>query len=283
MRNRAGGSDNPGPMNCDSVRDELSAELDGEQSVQSSAQAADHLTGCADCRKWQDAAHQVTRRVRLTSARAIPDRAPQILEAVLADRAAHRRPDRSRLLARAGLAALAAVQLVLLLPSLVLGHAGIGIPLHASRELGAFNLALAVGFAAAAQRPVRARGMLSVVGAATAALVLLAVVDSAYDETTLLAELPHVVAVAGWLLLRTLARTDQHDSDGSDPTRQHPRGRRWPSAWRRPFAGVGGMLAGIAETTFPPARARSDVSPDIEPHPTIYAVRDPGRTDDAAA
>jgi predicted anti-sigma-YlaC factor YlaD len=80
-------------MDCDSVRAELSAALDGEQSLLLTAQLAEHLTGCADCQNWQGAAHKLTRRVRLTPAREIPDRTPQILDAVLADRAAHRRPD----------------------------------------------------------------------------------------------------------------------------------------------------------------------------------------------
>jgi predicted anti-sigma-YlaC factor YlaD len=211
VRNRGGGSDNHGPMNCDSARAELSAALDGEQSRRLVAQLAEHLTGCAGCQSWQDAAHQLTRRVRLTPVRAIGDRSPQILDAVLADRAAHRRPHRDRRLARVGLASAALAQSVIVLATLVLGQAGTGIPPHAARELGAFNLALAVGFAAAALRPSRARGMLPPVGAAAAALVVLAVVDTASGQTTLLAELPHVIAVAGSWLLYVLARTDPRD------------------------------------------------------------------------
>jgi predicted anti-sigma-YlaC factor YlaD len=94
---------------------------------------------------------------------------------------------------------------------LVLGQAGIGVPPNASRELAAFNLALAVGFAATALRPARARGMLPLVGVATAALVLLAVVCTAFGQTTLRAELPHGIAIAGSLLLYRLARTDKRD------------------------------------------------------------------------
>jgi predicted anti-sigma-YlaC factor YlaD len=191
--------------------------MDGEQSLPLTARLAEHLASCAGCQNWQDAAHKLTRRVRLTPARETPDRTPQILDAVLADRAAHRRPyrdrrpERGRRLTRVGLVAAALVQCVIVFSVLVLGQAGIGVPPNASRELAAFNFALAVGFAAAALRPARARGMLPLVGVATAALVVLAVVDSTAGQTTLLAELPHGIAIAGTLLLYRLARTDKRE------------------------------------------------------------------------
>jgi predicted anti-sigma-YlaC factor YlaD len=78
-------------MTCELARDELSAQLDGEQSRSLTTTPAEHLRGCTGCRNWQEAAHQRTRRVRRTSARPIPDRSPWILNAVLADRT-ERRP-----------------------------------------------------------------------------------------------------------------------------------------------------------------------------------------------
>ena len=79
-------------MACELARDELSAQLDGEQSPSlTTTLAAEHLPGCTDCRNWQEVAHQLTRRVRLTSARPIPDRSASILKAVLTDRT-NRRP-----------------------------------------------------------------------------------------------------------------------------------------------------------------------------------------------
>jgi len=161
-----------------------------------------HLAGCAGCRNWQEAAHRLTRTARLAPVRAMADDTERILEAVLADRTVKvRRLPRGNQLVRAGLAAAALAQLVIIIPALVLGNAGIGVPLHASRELGAFNLALAVGFAAAALRPALARGMLPLVGAATVGLVVLAMIDTMAGETTVLAEVPHLIAVAGLVLL----------------------------------------------------------------------------------
>jgi hypothetical protein len=45
----------------------------------------EHLAHCQYCPVWQESVHRLTRRIRLTSARALPDRTPQLLAAVLAD------------------------------------------------------------------------------------------------------------------------------------------------------------------------------------------------------
>jgi predicted anti-sigma-YlaC factor YlaD len=84
-------------LTCALARDELSAQLDGEQSPYLTMPLAEHIPRCTDCRSWQEAARQLTRRirltrrVRLTSARPIPDRSAWILNAVLTDRTQRRR------------------------------------------------------------------------------------------------------------------------------------------------------------------------------------------------
>lgn len=195
-------------MNCDIAREALSARLDGEPPMCPPEALEEHLAGCVACREWQEAARVVTRRVRLTPAPDIRDRTDEILAAVFADQAGERleQPRRGRVarLARAGLVAAALAQFVIIVPAFT-GHAGVGIPPHASRELGAFNLALAAGFLAAAVRPALARGMTLLVGTATAALLLVALVDSSVGDTTVVAEAPHLIALAGWLLLYGLA------------------------------------------------------------------------------
>jgi predicted anti-sigma-YlaC factor YlaD len=195
---RTGGSP---AINCATAREALSASLDGEQAQQSLLVVNGHVTDCAGCRSWQEAAHRLTRATRLAPARAVADDTARILEAVIADRKVQRRVTRRPQLVRAGLALAALAQLVAVIPALVLGNGGIGVPPHASRELGAFNLALAVGFAVAAMRPLLARGMLPLVGAATAALIVLSTIDTIQGETTLPAEVPHLIAVAGLALL----------------------------------------------------------------------------------
>jgi predicted anti-sigma-YlaC factor YlaD len=188
------------------VRETLSALLDGEVPAHNGGVDA-HVAGCTDCRSWEEAAHRLTRRVRLTSARPMGDGTARILEAVVADRPP-RRSARGRQLVRAGLAVAALAQFVIIIPALVLGQAGIGVPAHAARELGAFNLALAVGFAVTALRPQHARGMRPLVGAATMCLIVVSVIDTANGETTLLAETPHVIALAGLVLLHLVAEWD---------------------------------------------------------------------------
>jgi predicted anti-sigma-YlaC factor YlaD len=191
-------------MKCEFVREALSAWLDGEQSVLGRAEVDAHVAGCGGCRSWQEGAHRLARRVWVKPARPMADDTARFLEAVIDDRAV-RRGVRGPRLVRAGLAAVALAQFVLIVPALVLGHAGIGVPPQAARELGAFNLALAVGFAAAALRPAHARGMRPLVGAATACLVVLSVVDTVMGETTMRAELPHVITLVGLILLHLVA------------------------------------------------------------------------------
>jgi predicted anti-sigma-YlaC factor YlaD len=198
-------------VDCTAAREALSAWLDGEPAMHSSAAVNGHVTGCDECRSWQEAAHRLTRSTRLTPARAMTDDTARILEAVMADRKVRRPPLRNtlknsrRLFFRGGLAMAAMGQLAITVPALVLGDAGVGVPLHASRELGAFNLALAVGFVLAALRPKLARGMLPLVAVATFGLIVVVAVDTAWGATTLLAEVPHLITVAGMALLFLIA------------------------------------------------------------------------------
>jgi hypothetical protein len=53
-------------MRCDDARPLIGADLDGEATPTESAAAAEHLTGCADCRAWRDEV------VRLDAVFAIP-------------------------------------------------------------------------------------------------------------------------------------------------------------------------------------------------------------------
>lgn len=199
---------------CLAARAVLSAQLDGEPEPPLTEEITEHLADCPYCAVWRESMHQLTRRVRLTSARALPDRTPQLLAAVLADQPT-RRPSRAAYrVVRLGLAVAAAAQFVIIVPALILGDAGALVPPHASRELGAFNVALAVGYVVAALRPSRARGALPLVAAATGLLVVLAFIDSALGQTTLLAESPHLIAVVGWALLAVLARGDAQEPLG---------------------------------------------------------------------
>jgi predicted anti-sigma-YlaC factor YlaD len=218
-------------MTHERARAELSARLDGEQSAELAKPLAEHLATCHPCQQWQRAADTLTAQVRRAPSQGGPDRTAEILAAVLADKPPRPSRTRRRFLfqVRAGLAAVTAAQFaVFILPALILGHAGDGAPVHASHELGAFELAMTVGFVAAAFRPSLARGILPLVGVAAGTLIILAVVDSALGYTTLSNEAPHLVTLAGALLVFLMARLSR-GTEGPGQRGGQPRpGGNWP-------------------------------------------------------
>ena len=217
-------------MTHDEARAELSAWLDGEQSVTLAVPLAEHLADCTACQDWQQVAQKITRQVRTAQGGPVPDQTERVLAAVLADQAdqaPNRRSRRFTLQVRTALAAVAAAQFVIIIPAL-LGHAGGGTLMHSSRELGVFNLALAVGFAVAALRPALARGMLPVAGFASAALIVLSFVDSALSYTTIPAETPHLITLLGAVLLYALVRAGRGEA-GSSSAGQNIARRPGPS------------------------------------------------------
>ena len=107
---------------------------------------------------------------------------------------------RSLALTRGALALVAVGQLVVTIPPLLFGTDH-NAPMHVAHELGAFDMALAVGFLVAVFRPSRAQGMRTLVGCAALLLVATAVIDLLAGRTTPSDEFPHLLAVAGWLLL----------------------------------------------------------------------------------
>lgn len=205
-------------MNCTTARAATSALLDREPAGVDTAALADHLEACPACREWRERAHELTRRLRIQ-----PGPPPAMAEgaarlaAVLAEEAPRSRLGTGRL-ERAGLLAVGLCQLAASVPMLVFGddHQA---PVHVAHEMGSFEAAVGLGFLAAAWRPARAPGMRVVLGAAALLLVLTALVDLLAGRTTLADEAPHLLVLAGWLLLGRL--------DPGEP----PLGARRP--WRR--------------------------------------------------
>jgi predicted anti-sigma-YlaC factor YlaD len=191
-------------MSCEAIQEEISALLDGERSELEAAELEEHLAGCESCRDWHDQAHEVTRRFRLAATSWPPAPNPELLTAV--DDASGPAPWASAATStRLALAFVALLQLVVTVPPLLLGSDR-GAPIHVAHEMGSFDLATAVGFLAAAWKPSRARGMQMLVGAAAVLLVVTAVIDIAVARTGVGEELPHLLVVAGWLLLQRLAK-----------------------------------------------------------------------------
>jgi predicted anti-sigma-YlaC factor YlaD len=186
-------------MDCDSIRTAVSAGLDGEDPGVPPDVTEAHLDGCAACRQWQQRTHAITRRVRLGGYALDHDLVPGALAALAAP------GKRQPAWLRAGLVAAALAQLAVTVPLLVLGHdhdAG----RHAAHELGSFDLALAIAFAAGAVRPALSAGLAWPCGIAGLGLACTAVADLVAGQTPGADEAQHLVAVAGALLLAWQAR-----------------------------------------------------------------------------
>jgi predicted anti-sigma-YlaC factor YlaD len=190
-------------VNCHTAREAISALLDDEDSGVEGCALDDHLLTCAECRRWQAAAYEVTRNTRLGPARAVTVGSDELVTAVLAHSRAPRRPT-SLTWARIGLVAVGISQAAITAPLLLNGRDR-GAPEHVAHEIGAFAVALAVGLVVAAWKPDRARGMQALVGAAAVLLVVTALFDLVNGHTDLGDEAPHLLAVLGWLLLVRVA------------------------------------------------------------------------------
>jgi predicted anti-sigma-YlaC factor YlaD len=194
-------NDNP-VMECARYQHAISARLDGEDAGIDAATLAGHLATCSACRNWEADVVSLTRSVRVASADPIPDLTPAILAAI-GQEPAPSRLDPTAL--RWGLAAVALVQFVMAISTLLFGTNGM--TGHLTRDVGSFDLALAVGFVYAAWRPFRAYGMLPIVGALVACLAVTTTVDLTEGRAGAGAEAAHLLDLIGlaflWLVTRT--------------------------------------------------------------------------------
>jgi predicted anti-sigma-YlaC factor YlaD len=193
----------------------LSARLDDEDDVGTGADADAHLGDCVVCQSWYEGAVAATRRVRLGLAPAVPDLTARVVEAVRRPGVLDRPP---RPVVRLALAGVAAVQIIAALPALLPGEPVAG-HVHVGRELGAIEVALAIGVLAAAWRPWRVAGMLPVIVAVAVGLAATTLIDVVAGEASVLRELPHLLALAEAFLLWRLRP--------QAPTSTTPSGRQW--------------------------------------------------------
>jgi predicted anti-sigma-YlaC factor YlaD len=187
-------------MDCTDARTAISARLDGEDLPTPEPALEAHLRTCADCRDFETATTAVHRRLRLRPAEPVPDLSASIVSSL--DPADDGRVGGLR----AGLAAVALVQILIALPALVLGDDA-GLPAHTARHLGSFAVALGIGFLVAAWRPERVGGVLPLTAALVLCLLLTSSVDVASSRANALSELGgHATELVGLGLLWLLAR-----------------------------------------------------------------------------
>lgn len=190
------------PPECLAAREAVSAALDGEDPGLPADWTNRHLVDCPACRMWYDRARALRRRTRLTVVPQVPDLTDRILRAGTTAGRRRRRPRRHLGTAvRCLLVVVAGLQLWSAAPMLLLGHdhdAGT----HPAHELGSFGVALAVGLLYAAWRPPAARAMRPLVGTASVLLLGTATLDILHGHhATLTGEAPHLLSLAGFLLL----------------------------------------------------------------------------------
>ena len=203
----------PTGVMCEQVREAISATLDGEAVPLPPELVDQHLSECGDCRSWTLDVERLQRVARISVAPVMTDQTDRFVAAVHADTKSRAGVRRRLLPVQLGLVAVALGQLLIAVPSLFLGHDGFA-PEHVAHELGAFTVALAAGFAWAAYRPRLANGMVPIVGVVAGLLVVTAWLDASLNNTNITAEWPHLLEVAGFLLLLRLA----YLSNGGDWT-----------------------------------------------------------------
>lgn len=192
-------------MDCDHIREALSARLDSEDPGVDGHVVDRHIDGCAACAAWAADLVPLHRMVRVRAADQVPDLSPSILAAAAPPATARTRSSAPVSVARWALFTVALTQLILAAPALLLGEDS-GATVHVARELGSFDVALAVGLLVAAWQPARAWGLLPVVGALALVTGVTAVLDVVRGTTSSLGEAHHLLDLAGVALLWVVAR-----------------------------------------------------------------------------
>jgi predicted anti-sigma-YlaC factor YlaD len=227
-------------MRCDRSREELSAGLDGEAAPGRSAELSRHLEVCADCRAWAADSRALHRSLRLGPAPEVPDLTAAILAAVGPAGAPTRRrrwlrrprltvPGSALPALRAVLAVVGVSQIVLGAPELLARAAEHG---HASRHLGGWDVAFAVGLLVVAVQPWRARGLLPMAAAVGGVMLLNGTVDAVSGGTPGMTEATHVLEICGLALLWAIGRIEAARGEGG-------------GGWRTPLLDRGGWLGRV--------------------------------------
>ncbi len=187
-----------GDDDCGAARELLSARQDGETTAAEDATLDLHLDGCAECTAIAGRLAALSRQLRFRAAEPVPNLVGSITARI-----------RPATLGRGGWLrpAMAWVAIVLFaqnVNALVAGHLD-GADGHLARHIGAFGVALAIGFGYVAWRPHRSHGLLPFAAALIATIAVSAIADIADGGRTVIAESAHVTEVVGLVLLWMIA------------------------------------------------------------------------------
>ncbi len=213
-------------MDCITIRENISAGLDGEPTDLTGTAIDGHLGGCGQCRGWQEAAAAVTRQARLSPAAPVADLSELVLDRVrLGRRATVRQPVLRWALGLVGMtqALLAYSQLI---APVGMAIDGMGMAGHLGHESAAFNLALGVAMGFVALRPGRAGSQLPVLVTAVGMLAVLSALDLTKGTVGWDRVLTHLPAVLGLLITAILGRHYRHRTGPGHPAPGDHRGKR---------------------------------------------------------
>lgn len=203
-------------MRCETARDLISADLDGEADDDERRLVEGHRAACVACDHYAGEAARLHRAMRVAPAAPVPDLTDAILgraaregAAPVAASVAASRPPRlspaAKVLAlQYALLVVALTIAVLAVPQLL---ASSGPAVHTSRHLGGWDLAFGFGLVVAALQPWRARGLLPMALALGGVMAVTAAIDIAYGYTPGVAEASHLLELFGLVFLWLLSRT----------------------------------------------------------------------------
>ena len=239
-------------MDCVQAREAMSAQLDGERPGMAEALVEAHVGRCLACQAWREAAHEVTRQVRMTGWLPPGD----LTEMILATARPARFAGWAMRLRAMLLVAAAVGQLVLTVPLLTAAVGGMAMDTHGMHELGAFDFALAVAFVVGALRPRLATGLAWPCCAAAVGLLATSTIDVISHHTFEAHELRHLIAVVGALLLCWTAwehRRPEPANTRAQPATLRSTGDLPPAKW--PTTGHEDTGTGAGAGQAPPAAA----------------------------
>lgn len=198
-------------MDCTDARELVSAALDDEVAADERRTLDLHVAACSACAAYTTRVAALHRTGRVAEVEAVPDLTESILRAVGSDRVVQRHRERRKQL-RLTLGLVALVQFAVALHALVTGDLSAG---HLARDLAAFDLAIAVGFAVVAWQPGRAFGLLPTALAIVGAIALVLVLDAAGGATLAGAESVHAPLLVGVAVLWQLSRSEPRSERGA--------------------------------------------------------------------
>lgn len=220
-------------VECSTIRQAVSAELDGEDPGVPGAAVAAHLAGCAACTAWRERAADLSRRTRVSGVDPLPDLSQAVLAKVTLPKPRRRIDLRWQRWLPVALAVVAIGQLAVGLAQLfspIVGHgahsAGEPLPVfgHVERETAAFNLAIGVGLLWVALHPERALGQVPLLVSLVLALSLVTAFDLGRGDVGLVRLSTHLPVLLAALIVLAMTRGRTTPADpGSAHAGDHER------------------------------------------------------------